>query len=139
MTRDEQRLRWPITLLAPLRALPWAGPGFTAAEVRRLLTNTGRDPRAVAVRRCLARPQDWMPPAPDLIRCPLRYHERLPRIVYWYARGESLPAIERRFGGWHARVAEAEGTPSWGLVRAFGAACEGIAACLNRRPRDYGQ
>jgi hypothetical protein len=140
MTRDAPRRRWPIGRLAPLRALPWAGPGFTAAEVRRLLPAPPGDPRAEAVRRCVARPQDWLPPRPDVVRCPPRYHERLTRIVFWYARGETLPAIERRLGGWHARVDQAVGPPSsgWGLGRAFGAACEGIAGCLNRRPQDYG-
>jgi hypothetical protein len=59
---------------------------------------------------------------------------------FWYARGETLPAIERRLGRWHARVDQAVGPPrsSWGLDRAFGVACAGIAACLNRRPQDYG-
>jgi hypothetical protein len=86
----------------------------------------------------VARPQDWQPPAPDIVRCPLRYHAQLPRIVFWYAQGEALPAIERRLGTRHARTNPAHDAPSWGLDRAFATACARIAAGLNRRPRDYG-
>jgi hypothetical protein len=62
---------------------------------------------------------------------------RAQRDAFWYARGATLPAIERRLGGWHADPGQAA-VPSWGLGRAFGVACAGIAACLNRRPQDYG-
>src|SRR5690348_108973 len=103
-------------------------PGYTTREVRELLRDRGRTERGRAVSRCVARPSDWLP-APDVERCPPHYHERLPRIVFWYAQGESVEAIS-------ARVC-AFGTP-WGVERSLNTACQHIADRLNQYPRDYG-
>ena len=70
-----------------------------------------------------------MPAAPDLLRCPTHYRDRLARIVYWYARGDGLDEIARRVSYF--------GTP-WGIERVLDTACRGIAACLNRQPDLYG-
>lgn len=104
-------------------------PGFTAPEVRALLRDGGHTERGRAVSRCLARPSDWLPAHPDILRCPPHYRERLPRILYWYARGESIEAIGRRVSAF--------GTP-WAVERALDDACQRIADRLNRRPDDYG-
>ena len=106
----------------------WRTPGFTAAEVRHLLTAPPAGERAQAVRRCLARAGDWLP-APDHIRCPLRYHHHLTRIVFWYTQGVPPAVIA-------ARLSARES--GWEAERALDAACASIAACLNRAPESYG-
>ncbi len=73
---------------------------FTWSEVRRLLRENPPGARAEVVRRCMARPTEWLPPEPHFVRCPLRYQLQLTRIVFWYAHGESVidRAIEEACG-----------------------------------------
>ena len=104
-------------------------PGFTAAEVRALLREGGASARGRAVQRCLARPGDWLGPPPDPLECPARYQRLLPRIAFWYARGDDCPTIAMRMGG-HGSA--------WGVERALELVCRRMAACLNHAPRDYG-
>jgi hypothetical protein len=127
--RNDRRPQWRALLPVGPHGWLWRRPGFTAAEVRHLLAAEPPGERGQAVRRCVARPQDWLPPAPDIVRCPLRYHPHLTRIVFWYARGESLRAISLRLGGTET---------SWGVEQAFDEACRRLAACLNRWPHAYG-
>ncbi len=83
-------------------------PGFTARDVRRLLREGAGSARGRAVSR---------------------YWQHLPRILYWYSRGESADAIGRRVGApWGA----------WGVERALDTACRRIADCLNAEPHRYG-
>ncbi len=118
----------------PLHRRRWFGTGFTAGEVRLLLRYPSDDARGQAVRRCVARPQDWLPPRPHAILCPLRYYEQLPRIVFWYMCGDVLadiaPRVERRL--------PAGLDVPYGLERALDTACRRIAARLNAAPREYG-
>ena len=104
-------------------------PGFTAAEVRRLVREPTGSPRGQAVQRCLARPGDWLGSPLDLAECPTRYQQLLPRIVFWYARGEECSAIAMRMRGLES---------TWGVERALLVACALMAACLNRDPDGYG-
>jgi hypothetical protein len=104
-------------------------PGFTADEVRALLRAGGADERGRAVQRCLARPGDWLCPPPNPRECPTRYQRLLPRIAFWYARGDSCAAIAMRMGG-HGSA--------WGVERALELVCRRMAACLNQTPADYG-
>ena len=120
-----------ISRLLPVGRRGWLvrTPGFTAREVRDLLRAGATDERGRAVSRCVARVGDWLPETPDLIRCPVYYRERLTRIVYWYARGDSVETISRRVN-WFGTA--------WGVERALETACRRIAACLNRDPLLYG-
>lgn len=104
-------------------------PGFTAREVRRLLREGAANERGRAVSRCVARASDWLPPTPDVVRCPSHYQQNLTRIIFWYSQGESVEAIGRRVSAF--------GTP-WGVERALETACQRIAACLNHTPGSYG-
>ena len=105
------------------------GPGFTAAEVRDLLRAGGEDARTRAVRHCLGRPGDWLNPPPDAFTLPLRYQPHLPRVAFWYARGEGVTAIGARFD---------ELTSAWAVERCLAVACERMAVCLNRDLATYG-
>jgi hypothetical protein len=105
------------------------GPGFTAAEVRDLLAAGNDSARARAVRQCLARPGDWLNPPPDTFTLPWRYQRHIPRVAFWYARGESLAAIETHLGG-HLSA--------WAVERCIAVACARIAVCLNHDPAAYG-
>jgi hypothetical protein len=124
-----RRLDWDRLHPFGPRGWLWRTPGFTAAEVARLLHADMSDERARAVRRCVGRPGDWHPLAPDVARCPTRYHQRLARIVFWYVRGESSRAIARRLGG---------NESPWQVEQVLDDACGRMAACLNRAPADYG-
>lgn len=104
-------------------------PGFTAGEVRELLRDEGDEARAQAVRRCLARPGDWLNPPPDIFTLPWRYHRHLPRIAFWYARGETTPAIAARLGSVLS---------PWAAERCLAVACARIAVCINHDPTAYG-
>lgn len=117
--------------LAPVGRYGWLlrTPGFTAGEVRVLLAAGATSPRGRAVGRVVARTTDWLPAEPHVVNCPVFYWQRLPRILWWYARGESTEAIARRLS--------ALGTP-WGVERAIDTACERIASQLNHAPDDYG-
>jgi hypothetical protein len=122
--------------LDPRRLLPFGPtgwlirtPGFTAREVQRLLREGAASERGRAVSRCVARSSDWLPATPDVVRCPFHYQQRLTRIVYWYAQGESIEEIGRRLTAFHT---------SWGVERALDVACARIAACLNAYPGEYG-
>lgn len=121
-------LTWRAFLPCGPQGWLWRTPGFTAAEVRRLLLDNPPGERAGAVRRCLAHPGDWLP-APDIARCPPRYHRHLTRILFWHAQGVPLAVISLRLSGVET---------SWGIDRTLDAACGSIAACLNRAPGDYG-
>lgn len=103
--------------------------GYTTREVRDLLRSGASTERGRAVSRCAARPGDWLPTHPDLIHCPTHFWERLPRIVFWHARGESPAQIVRRIGG---------SNTTWNLERALNTACLRMAVCLNRQPSAYG-
>ena len=120
-----------LTRLLPVGRHGWLirTPGYTAGEVRRLLREGSRSPRGRAVSRCVARASDWVPPVPDVTRCPLFYRDQLPRIIFWYAQGESVEEIARRLSAF--------GTP-WGVKRTLDVACRRIAACLNEHPDEYG-
>ncbi|CAA9546686.1 MAG: hypothetical protein AVDCRST_MAG88-464 [uncultured Thermomicrobiales bacterium] len=122
--------------LDPRRLLPigrcgWLvrTPGFTAGEVRELLREGAGSERGRAVSRCAARAADWLPENPDVVRCPFYYRQHLPRIIFWYARGDSVETIGRRLSAF--------GTP-WGVERALKTACRRMAACLNDDPAAYG-
>lgn len=128
MMSGNTRLNWRAYLPLGSRGWLWRTPGFTAAEVRQLLRGEPPGERAQAVRRCLARPGDWLPD-PDIAHCPPRYHRQLTRLIFWYAQGVPLAVISLRLSG--------EET-SWGVSRALEAACQSIADCLNHAPRDYG-
>lgn len=105
------------------------GPGFTAAEVRELLAARSDSARSRAVHQCLARPGDWLNPPPDAFTLPWRYQRHVPRIAFWYARGESIPAIEAQLSGV---------VSTWAVERSIAVACARIAVCLNRDPATYG-
>ena len=122
--------RLDLRRLLPLGRRGWLlrRPGFTAAEVRALLRDAEGSARGRAVQRCLARPGDWLSPPPAPLECPARYQQLLPRIVFWYARGEDCNAIAMRMRG-HGSA--------WGVERALELACRRMAACLNRAPEDY--
>ena len=105
------------------------GPGFTATEVRALLRAGGDEARAGAVRRCLARPGDWLTPPPDAFTLPWRYQPLMPRVAFCYARGEEPTAIGAHLG---------ERPSPWAVDRCLAVACERIALCLNRDPAAYG-
>ena len=126
-----RRRRLDLHCLLPVGRRGWLvrTPGFTAAEVRHLLREGARCERGRAVSRCLAHLDDWHPPAPHLIHCPHHYWERLPRIVFWYARGEPLEAIARRVGSFGS---------TYSVERALETACRRIARCLNQQPDVYG-
>lgn len=117
--------------LSPIGRWGWLirTPGFTAREVRQLLREGGGSERGRAVSRCVASSSDWLPPTPDVVRCPFHYQQRLTRIIFWYGQGESLDEIGRRVTAFHT---------TWGVERALNIACHRIAACLNHRPRQYG-
>ncbi len=122
--------------LDPRRLLPigrtgWLirTPGFTAREVRELLREGATSERGRAVSRCVARSSDWLPLVPDVVHCPFHYQQRLTRIVFWYAHGESVDEIGARVTAFR--------TP-WGVERALAVACQRIAACLNASPAQYG-
>ena len=85
--------------------------------------------RGRAVSRCVARSSDWLPDVPDVVNCPFHYQQRLTRIVFWYAQGESIEEIGERVTAFHT---------SWGVERALKIACRRIARCLNAAPEDYG-
>ncbi|HET8631058.1 MAG TPA: hypothetical protein VFL91_26860 [Thermomicrobiales bacterium] len=104
-------------------------PGFTAAEVRRLLQAPPTDPRARAVRACAARVADWLPPAPDARAYPVRYHALLPSLVSRFVQGECPATISRQLSGL---------ATSWGVEAALTDACRHIADRLNRDPAAYG-
>lgn len=104
-------------------------PGFTIAEVRALLRADTSEERAAAVRRCQARPGDWLTPPPTGIECPARFRALLPQLVFWYSRGDSLRRIAARLRH-DGTLAEVE--------YALDVACARIAACLNRDPDGYG-
>ncbi len=104
-------------------------PGFTAGEVKRLLREGPKTERGRAVSRCVARSDDWLPTIPDVVTCPFHYQQRLPRIVFWYAQGESIDEIGQRMTAFHT---------TWGVERALRVACERIAYCLNHAPQQYG-
>ena len=125
------RRRLDLAALLPVGRWGWLvrTPGFTAAEVRRLLREGAADERGRAVSRCLAHPDDWYPPAPDFVHCPHHYWERLPRLVFWYARGETPAAIARRVSAFDSTA---------NVERALDTACRQIARCLNRQPDVYG-
>lgn len=104
-------------------------PGFTGREVRSLLREGQQTDRGRAVRRCVARSADWLPPTPDVVNCPFHYQQRLPRIVFWYAQGMSIEEIGERLTAFHT---------SWGVERSLQVACDRIAFCLNHAPAEYG-
>lgn len=125
-----------IHSLDPRRLLPigrsgWLirTPGFTASEVKQLLRDGAKSERGRAVSRCVARSSDWLPPVPDVVNCPFHYQQRLTRIVFWYAHGESIDEIGTRVTAFHT---------SWGVERALAVACRRIAFCLNSAPEQYG-
>ena len=89
----------------------------------------GDGARTRAVRQCLARPGDWLNPPPDAFALPWRYQPHLPRIAYWYARGESIATIEANVGG---------ALSAWAEDRCIAVACARIAARLNHDPAAYG-
>jgi len=104
-------------------------PGFTAREVQRLLREGATSQRGRAVSRCVASSSDWLPLVPDVVKCPFHYQQRLTRIVFWYAQGESIEEIGKRLTAFHT---------SWGVERSLAVACHRIAACLNATPQQYG-
>jgi hypothetical protein len=122
--------------LNPRRLLP-AGPhgwlirtpGFTPQEVRQRLNAHPTDARGRAVARCAARLDAWLPPEPHFIHCPQHAWQHLPRIVFWYTRGDSLDEIAARIGSFSI---------AWGVERALDTACTRIAHSLNRTPDAYG-
>ena len=120
-----------LSRLLPVGRRGWLvrTPGFTAREVRDLLREGATGERGRAVSRCAARADDWLPEEPDLIQCPTHYHDRLTRIVYWYARGDSLEEIAQRVSVF--------GAP-WAIERVLETACRRIATCLNTQPELYG-
>jgi hypothetical protein len=120
-----------LSALLPIGQRGWLlrRPGFTVAEVRSLLRADGAGERAAAVRRCQARPGDWLTPPPTGLECPARYRAHLPQLVFWYSRGESLHRISARLRH-EELVLEVE--------VALEVACARIAACLNRDPDGYG-
>ena len=120
-----------LSRLVPVGPRGWLRhtPGFTATEVCALLRAGAASPRGRAVARCAARPGDWLPPAPDLVRCPAYACERLPRLVYWHARGDPVPALAGRLGLWGSERRADE---------LLALACRAIAARLNQAPADYG-
>jgi hypothetical protein len=122
--------------LDPRRLLPigrtgWLirTPGFTGREVQRLLREGAQSERGRAVSRCVARSDDWLPQTPDVVSCPFHYQQRLTRIVFWYAQGESIEEIGHRVTAFHT---------SWGVERALRVACARMADCLNSTPKQYG-
>ena len=125
------RRRPDLDALLPAGRWGWLvrTPGFTATEVRRLLREGAASERGRAVSRCLAHLDDWYPREPDFVHCPHHYWERLPRIVFWYARGESPESIARRVSAFDFAS---------GVERALETACRAIARCLNRQPGAYG-
>ncbi len=107
----------------------WLGPRlFTAREVRQLLQDSTDNDRTVAVRRCMARPGDWLPALPEILEYPFRYHQLLPRIVFWYSRGDSVAEIS---------VKLADSDRVWHSEKAIRVACKAIAAQLNHQPDLY--
>ena len=117
--------------LLPIGRTGWLirTPGFTGREVKRLLREGAHTERGRAVSRCVARSDDWLPQIPDVVRCPFHYQQRLTRIVFWYAQGESVDDIGQRVTAFHT---------SWGVERALNVACERIAGCINDMPNQYG-
>jgi hypothetical protein len=123
-------------ILGPRRLLPAKRPSrlirtpaFTAREVRQLLCAVPSEPRGQAVARCAARLDSWLPPEPHRIHCPYHAWQHLPRIIFWYGRGESPEEIGRRIASF--------GT-AWGVERALDTACARMADALNRDPAAYG-
>lgn len=104
-------------------------PGFTSQEVRQLLQSTHDDARSRAVARCASRVDAWLPADPHFIDCPLHAWQHLPRIIFWYTRGDSLELIAQRIGVLG---------PAWGTERVLEIACARIATCLNRHPDAFG-
>lgn len=117
--------------LLPIGPCGWLirTPGFTAREVKQLLREGPASERGRAVSRCVAASSDWLPQVPDVVRCPFHYQQRLTRIVFWYAQGESIDEIGKRVTAFHT---------SWGVERSLSVACHRIAACLNNSPQQYG-
>lgn len=103
--------------------------GFSAREVQTLLREGAHTERGRAVSRCVARSDEWMPRIPDVVHCPFHYQQRLTRIVFWYAQGESIEEIGVRMTAFHT---------TWGVERALQVACHRIAECLNAAPEQYG-
>src|SRR3954454_12924037 len=120
-----------LSALLPIGQRGWLlrRPGFTPAEVRSLLRADGSGERAAAVRRCQARPGDWLNPPPTGLECPARYRAHLPQLVFWYSRGGSLRRISAPLR--HEDTVSA-------VEYALDVACARIAACLNRDPDGYG-
>jgi hypothetical protein len=129
MSSNAERPGWARLRPFGPRGWLWRTPGFTAAEVARLLHAGAPGARADAVRRCAGRPGDWHPLAPAVARCPTRSHQQLARIVFWYARGDAPRAIAARLGG--------DASP-WQVELVLDDACAGMATCLNHAPADYG-
>lgn len=125
MLWDDQRQTKPSAWMARI----FGSPGFTATEVQALLQSGGDNARAHAVRRCLARPGDWLNPPPDAFTLPWRYQPHMPRVAFWYARGEELSAIGPRLD---------QPMSHWAVERCLAVACARIAACLNSDPATYG-
>jgi hypothetical protein len=104
-------------------------PGFTPQEVRQRLNTIPADARGRAVARCAARLDAWLPPEPHFIDCPQHAWQHLPRIVFWYTRGDLLDEIAERVGTLCV---------AWGVERALDVACARMAESLNRDPDAYG-
>jgi hypothetical protein len=104
-------------------------PGFTPQEVRQRLSAIPDDARGRAVARCAARIDAWLPPEPHFIHCPQHAWQHLPRIVFWYTRGDPLDAIGGRLGTLCG---------AWGVERSLDIACTRMADSLNRDPDAYG-
>jgi hypothetical protein len=104
-------------------------PGFTSGEVRDRLNTIPTDARGRAVARCAAQIDAWLPPAPHFVDCPQHAWQHLPRIVFWYTRGDALDEIAARIGSL---------TVAWGVERALDVACARMARSLNRNPDAYG-
>jgi hypothetical protein len=104
-------------------------PGFTSQEIRHRLNTFPDDARSRAIAACAARVDAWLPPAPHFVDCPYHAWQHLPRIVFWYTRGDALDAIAGRIGSLGA---------AWGVERALDVACARMAERLNRDPDAYG-
>ena len=124
-------LEFALRRLLPFGRHGWLirTPGFTSREVRQLLRAIPDDARGLAVARCASRVDVWLPPEPHLVHCPHHAWAHLPRIVFWYTRGDSIEVIAMRIGALG---------PAWGTERALEIACARIAACLNRQPETFG-
>lgn len=120
---------WGVPTPRKLVSRLLGAPRFTPDEVRSLLRTKSDDARALAVRRCLARPGDWLNPPPDVFTLPWRYQQYLPRVAFWYSRGEALFRIEKLLDA---------NLSAWAVERCLIVACAQMAICLNRDPAGYG-